>query len=62
MGRMILGLVSGLVFGLAIAILLQQFAIRPLDSLSVIGLPLLGLVLGAVLARTHPFRRDRAAP
>lgn len=57
MGRMILGLTSGLLLGLALAINLQQFAVRPLDSLSVIGLPLLGLLVGGAVARTRPFRR-----
>lgn len=60
MGRTILGLVSGLLLGLALAVDLQQFAVRPLDSLSVIGLPLLGLVVGVVVARTRPFRRRRS--
>lgn len=61
MGRTILGLVSGLLLGIALAVDLQQFAIRPLDSLSVIGLPILGLALGAVVARTRPFRRRRSS-
>lgn len=60
MARTILGLVSGLLLGLALAVDLQQFAVRPLDSLSVIGLPLLGAVLGVVVARTRPFRRRRS--
>ncbi len=59
MGRTILGVVAGLLFGLALAVELQQFAVRPLDTLSVVGLPLVGLVVGVVLARTRPFRRRR---
>lgn len=60
MGRTILGLVSGLLLGLALAVDLQQFAVRPLDSLSIIGLPVLGLAVGVLVARTRPFRRRRS--
>lgn len=59
MGRTILGLVSGLLLGAALAVDLQQFAVRPLDTWSVVGLPLAGLLLGAVVARRRPFRRRR---
>ena len=61
MGRTILGLLSGLLLGLALALDLQQFAVRPLDSLSVIGLPLAGMVVGVLVARLRPFRRRRAS-
>lgn len=54
-GRPVLGAISGLFFGLAIAILLMQFGVRPLDNLSVIGLPLIGMGLGLLLAFTAPF-------
>lgn len=54
-GRPVRGAISGLFFGLFLALTLQQFAIRPLDTLSVVGLPLLGLVLGLVIARAAPF-------
>ena len=54
-GKPVLGVVSGLFFGLFLAILLQQFGIRPLDNLSVIGLPVLGMVLGLVMAAVAPF-------
>ena len=52
-----LGAVSGLLFGLFVAIDLQQFGIRPLDSLSLFGLPAIGLVLGLLLAWWAPFAR-----
>ena len=54
-GKPVLGAISGLLFGLFLAILLQQFGIRPLDNLSVIGLPILGMVLGLVMAAVAPF-------
>lgn len=54
-GKPVLGAISGLFFGLFLAILLQQFGIRPLDNLSVIGLPILGMVLGLVMAAVAPF-------
>ncbi len=54
-GRPVLGVISGLFFGLFLALLLQQFGIRPLDNLSVIGLPILGIVLGLIMASVAPF-------
>ena len=57
-GKPVLGIISGLFFGLFLAILLQQFGIRPLDNLSVIGLPILGIVLGLVMAAVAPFGSD----
>jgi hypothetical protein len=61
-GRPVLGAVSGLLFGVFLALDLQQFSIRPLDNFSVIGLPLLGLVLGLALGLTHPLRRGTGKP
>jgi hypothetical protein len=46
-----------LLFGVFLALALQQWSIRPLDNLSVIGLPVTGLVLGLLLARWAPFGR-----
>ncbi len=57
-GKPVLGAVSGLFFGLFLALLLQQFGIRPLDNLSVIVLPVLGIVLGLVMAAVAPFGSD----
>lgn len=56
-GRPVLGAISGLLFGVFLAIVLQQLAIWPLDNLSVFGLPLAGLVVGLLLAATAPFGR-----
>lgn len=53
-GRPVLGAIAGLLLGLFLALDLQQFGIRPLDNLSVIGLPLLGLVLGLLVAYFAP--------
>lgn len=54
-GRPVLGAISGLLFGVFVALDLQQFGIRPLDTVSVIGLPVAGLVLGLILAAVAPF-------
>lgn len=54
-GRPVLGVIAGLFFGLFLAITLQQMGIRPLDTVSVIGFPVAGLVLGLILAATAPF-------
>ncbi len=59
-GRPVLGAISGLLFGLFVAIDLQQFSIRPLDTLSLFGLPAIGLVVGLALAWWAPIRRGRA--
>jgi hypothetical protein len=56
----VLGAISGFFLGVALAVLLQQFGLRPLDNLSVFGLPLLGLVLGIGMAYWAPFGRGRA--
>ena len=56
-GRPVLGAIAGLLFGLFVAFDLQQFGVRPLDNLSLFGLPIAGLVLGLVLAFTAPFKR-----
>ncbi len=59
-GRPILGVVSGFLFGGFLALVLQQFSIRPLDNLSVIGLPILGIALGLLLAGWAPFGKREA--
>lgn len=60
-GRPVLGVVAGFFFGVFLALLLQQAGIRSLDTLSVFGLPILGIVLGLVLAFFAPFG-SRPAP
>ena len=54
-GRPVLGLLSGLFLGVFVAILLQQYGIRPLDNLSVFGFPGAGAILGLIVARDAPF-------
>lgn len=56
-GRPVLGAVAGLLFGVFLALTLQQFGVRPLDNLSVLGLPPLGLVAGTALGRWAPLSR-----
>jgi hypothetical protein len=57
-GRPVLGAISGLFFGLFLAVLLQQFGIWPLDNLAFFGLPGLGLALGLLMAWWAPFGRS----
>lgn len=54
-GKPVLGVISGLFFGLFVALALQQFGIRPLDSLSLFGFPAVGAILGLVMAGWAPF-------
>ncbi len=54
-GRPVLGVISGLLFGLFLAVTLQQFGIMPLTTLSLIGLPILGIAVGLGLAASGPF-------
>ena len=57
-GHPILGAVSGFLFGVSLAIMIQQFGLRPLnDQLTFFGLPALFLVIGIVLAAWAPFGR-----
>lgn len=56
-GKPVLAAISGIFFGLFLALVLQQWAIYPLTPLSVIGLPILGLILGLLLAAWAPFGR-----
>jgi len=60
-GRPVLGAIMGLLFGVFVALDLAFFGVRPLDNLSVIGLPLIGLALGLGLAYWAPFGRKRIA-
>jgi len=54
-GRPVLGFTNGLLFGLFLALTLQQFGIMPLTTLSVIGFPIIGIALGLGLAAWAPF-------
>ncbi|NOY55337.1 MAG: hypothetical protein GXP34_05045 [Actinobacteria bacterium] len=58
-GKPVLGTISGLFFGFFVALLLQQFAIAPLTTTTLIGLPIAGIVLGILLAAWAPFGRRR---
>lgn len=54
-GRPVLGFISGLLFGLFLALTLQQFGIMPLTTLTLIGFPIIGIVIGLGLASVAPF-------
>jgi hypothetical protein len=56
-GRPVLGFISGLLFGLFLALTLQQFGIVPLTTVSVIGFPVLGIIIGLGMAAWAPFGR-----
>jgi uncharacterized membrane protein YccF (DUF307 family) len=56
-GKPVLGIISGLLFGVFVALLLQQFSVAPLSTMTVIGLPIVGVVLGVVMAAWAPFGR-----
>ncbi len=60
-GRPVLGVISGFLFGLFLAVVLQQFSIWPLDNLIVIGLPIAGILLGLLMAAWAPFGRKQTA-
>lgn len=56
-GRPVLGAVSGLLFGLFVALDLILLGMVPLSSFVVIILPVLGLVGGIALGRWAPLGR-----
>ncbi len=60
-GKPVLGALAGLLLGLFVAVDLQQFGIRPLDNLSVIGFPLVGLIVGLLVAAAAPFGTKASA-
>ena len=53
-GRPVLGAVSGLFFGLFAAIALFLWGIRPLEPLTVYGLPIIFMILGIAGAAWAP--------
>lgn len=63
-GRPVLGAISGLLLGVAVALDLLVLKVRPLDTLGIIGLPAIGLMLGLVFGLVAPFgkRKRVAAP
>ncbi len=54
-GRPVVGVIGGLLFGLGLAVFIQQAGLWPLDLISGIALPVIGIALGLVLARRAPF-------
>jgi len=59
-GRPVIGAIGGLLLGLFVAVDLQQFGVRPMDSFSLFGLPVIGLVIGLAFAAWAPFGRKKA--
>lgn len=53
-GRPFLGAVSGLFFGLFLAVALFLWGIRPLEPLTVYGLPIVFLIIGIAGAAWAP--------
>jgi len=60
-GRPVLGGISGFFFGLFLGVTLLSLGILPLDSALLTFLPIIGLVLGLVLAFTAPIPRRGAS-
>lgn len=61
-GRPILGVFSGFFFGLFLGITLFMYGVIPLNSDLLLILPILGIVLGLVLAWWAPFGRSPPDP
>jgi uncharacterized YccA/Bax inhibitor family protein len=61
-GRPILGGFAGLLFGLSLALALLVFGIVALDSILLVVAPILGVIVGVLLAFVAPFgSRQQAA-
>ena len=58
-GRPILGAISGLFFGIFLALALMMYGVRPLDQFSVFVLPLIFFVLGLVMGLWAPLGRGK---
>ena len=54
-GRPVLGLLSGVVAGVALGVVLLVFGVLALDSSVLVVLPIAGLVLGLALGLLGPF-------
>lgn len=59
--RPVLGTISGLVFGVFLALDLVLFGIVPLDSAVLVVVPVVGLLLGILLGVTSPLGRGERA-
>lgn len=60
-GRPVLGAFSGFFLGLFVGLDLLLLGVVPLDSVVLTAAPVVGLVLGIVLARWAPIGRSRSA-
>ena len=63
-GRPILGAIGGFFFGLFVGLDLLFFGVIPLKSPVITIMPILGIILGLVLAKFAPLgrRRESTAP
>ena len=61
-GRPLLGAISGFFLGLFVGLDLLFFGVVPLDSVVITAAPVVGLVLGLVLALAAPLGRSKSAP
>ncbi len=61
-GRPVLGVVSGFFFGLFLGTTLFLFGVLPLDSILLLILPIVGIVLGLVMAWWAPFGGSEPPP
>jgi len=61
-GRPILGVVSGFLFGLFLSLTLFLYGVVPLASDWLWIIPLLGILVGLVLAAWAPFGKGAVAP
>lgn len=61
-GLYALGVIFGLLFGLFLALTLQQWSIRPLDTFSLFAFPIFFMLVGIGLAYWAPFRYRDAPP
>ena len=59
-GRPIIGGIAGFFFGLFLAVDLILFTVIKLKDITVVILPILGIVAGVLLGLFPPFRRERA--
>lgn len=61
-GHPVRGAITGFLFGVLVFIDLAIFKVAPPSTLTMIGLPAVGLVLGIALGFTAPFGRRKATP
>lgn len=58
-GRPVRGAVGGIITGLALALVLQQAGIWPLDTLSLYVLPVALAAVGYIIGRAAPFGGEK---